>query len=296
MKFYKKDDQLIITIDETFNDQKLSGFFKAFHFSKKAIHLLHQYKGYRVNGQYRQDIILKAGDILSLHAYEKDDQQYPPIYKAIDVVYEDDLLLIVNKPAHLPVYPSDPQNHQSLAHYVSGYYKKHHLDIPVRFIHRLDDDTSGLVIFSKSYLFQPLFDYMIQEKRIHRDYLAIVEGHFKDHDRHTIQTYLARNRHNAKRMRVAQKGQLAITHYRCIKNLKHGALVMCTLETGRRHQIRVQMAHLHHPLINDPLYNPRSKQKRQALHAYQISFIHPLTRQYVRVMCNLPPDLQSLTA
>lgn len=295
MKFYKRDDQLIITIDDTFNGKSLTDFFKAFHFSRKAIHLLHQHKGYRVNEQYRPDPILKAGDILSLHAFEKDDRQYPPVYKPINVVYEDDLLLMVNKPAHLPVYPSDPKNHQSLAHYVSGYYKKHHLDIPVRFIHRLDDDTSGLVIFSKSYLFQPLFDYMIQEKEIHRDYLAIVEGHFKDTKKHLIKTYIARDRHNAKRMRVAPKGQLAITHYHCIKNLRHGALVECALETGRRHQIRVHMAHLGHPLLNDPLYNPHAKQKRQALHAYSVSFIHPLTHKYLHVTCSLPHDLQSLT-
>lgn len=295
MKFYKQGHHLIIIIDDTFNDKSLTDFFKAFHFSRKAIHLLHQHKNYTVNGEYKQNVILHTNDVLSLYAYEPDDQMYPPVFHPLDIAYEDDLLLMVNKPPHLPVYPSDPKNHQSLAHYVSGYYKKQHLDIPVRFIHRLDDDTSGLVIFSKSYLFQPLFDYMIQEKEIHRDYLASVEGHFKDTKKHMIKTYIARDRHNAKRMRVAKKGQIAITYYRCIKNTKYGALVECALETGRRHQIRVHMAHLGHPLLNDPLYNPHAKQKRQALHAYSISFIHPLTRKYLRVTCNLPHDLQNLT-
>lgn len=295
MKFYKENDHIIITIDDTYDNKKLSEFFKDFHFSRKSIHLLHQYKNYTINGEYKQETTLKKDDVLSLYAYEKDDHMYPPMDEPIDVLYEDDLLLVVNKPAGLPVYPNDQSSIYSLSNCVSSYYHRHHLDIPVRFIQRLDDDTSGLVIYSKSYLFQPLFDYMLSIRSIHRSYLAVVERTFKDpHRPHTLKNHIARDRHNAKRMRIAKKGQVAITHYQCLENSGDRALVECTLETGRRHQIRVQMANIKHPLINDALYNPHRQQGRLALHAYKIEMNHPLTGENLVIESALPDDMKDL--
>lgn len=297
MKYHQKGNDLVLIIDEVFDHQDLETFFHHFHFSKKAIHLLHQNKGYKINSEYQQKAILHKGDILTLHAYDPDDGTYEPNFEPIDIAYEDELLLIVNKPAYLPVYPSDLSNHESLAHRVAGYYISQGYDLPVRYIHRLDDETSGLVVFVKSTLFLPLFDYLLSIKEIKRSYLAFVEGRFKDHKTHKIETYLARDRHHAKRMRVANKGQKAITYYQCLENYESYALVKCVLESGRRHQIRVHMAHIGHPLIGDPLYNPHPSQiKRQALHACSIEMIHPLTNERLLVSCDLPADLQSLKA
>jgi 23S rRNA pseudouridine1911/1915/1917 synthase len=295
MKYYQKGNDLVLIIDEVFDHQDLTALFHHFHFSKKAIHLLHQYKGYKINNEYKLNATLHKGDVVVLKAYDKDDGTYVPNFGPIEVAYEDELLLIVNKPANLPVYPSDLTNHNSLAHRVAGYYLMQGYDLPVRFIHRLDDETSGLVVFVKSTLFLPLFDYLLSIKEIKRTYLAFVEGSFKDTTTHKIETYLAKDRHNAKRMRVSDKGQKAITYYKCLANYDHYALVSCSLETGRRHQIRVHMAFIGHPLLGDPLYNTHQSQiKRQALHACAIEMIHPLTNEQLVVRCDLPSDLQSL--
>lgn len=297
MKFIKRADQLILTIDHTWDGKHLSDFFEAYHFSKKNKHLLHQYKNYTLNHEYVYDAPLKTGDLLSLKAYERDDGMYRPVFEDLDIVYEDDLLLIVNKPPFLPVYPAHQEDTQSLANYVSGYYASCGLDLPVRFIHRLDDDTSGLVIFCKSYLFQSYLDEMLKRKAIHRHYLAFTKGTFPDQKIHTIDADIARDRHNAKKMRVAPHGSHAITHYQCLENHSNYALVKCILETGRRHQIRVHMASIQHPLLGDPLYGkPFGSLHRQALHAYAIALIHPLTGEQLLVKSNLPPDLQSLTS
>lgn len=297
MKFIKRQNNLILTIDQAHASMSLSDFFDAYHFSKKNKHLLRQNKAYSLNHHYVAEAILHEGDLLSLSAYEEDDGMYTPVFKELEVVYEDDLILIVNKPPHLPVYPSSQEDTHSLSHLVAGYYASQGLNIPVRFIHRLDDDTSGLVLYSKSYLFQSLLDDMLRERMIHRHYIAFVEGRFPDHLEHTIDAPIARDRHNAKKMRVSPHGQKAITHYRALENYQNSAKVECILDSGRRHQIRVHMASRHHPLIGDPLYgHPSLLLDRQALHAYALSFVHPLTNEQLLVKSNLPLDLQNLAS
>ena len=120
MKYHQKGNDLVLIIDEVFDHQDLETFFITFTFQKKAIHLLHRNKGYKINNEYQQRFILHKGDILTLHAYDPDDgNPYEPNFEPIDIAYEDELLFIVNKPADLPVYPSDLSHHQSLAHRVA---------------------------------------------------------------------------------------------------------------------------------------------------------------------------------
>ncbi|MGX8680212.1 MAG: RluA family pseudouridine synthase [bacterium] len=295
MKYFKKGHDLHIICEKQEDNLTLSELWAAWHLSRKTIHLLKQDKAYTLNGTYVKEAALKNHDHLIIRAYQHDDGMYPPEYRELDIIYEDDLLLVVNKPPHLPVYPSDRDLTHSLSHQVSAYYQMQGLDLPVRFIHRLDDDTSGLIIYVKCALLQAYMDFMIKEKQIRRHYLAFVSGHFESHEIHTIKTYLAKDRHQSRKMRIASSGVEAITQYRCLQNYDGYALVGCELKTGRRHQIRVHMASIGHPLLGDALYNKHpGPLSHQALHADQLTFKHPITREQLTLTAPLPLDLAAL--
>lgn len=271
----------------------IEDFFHQYHLSKKTIHLLKQNKDYQVNHRFVQaTTILLKGDRLTIKAFDEDDHMYPANYEPIDIVYEDDFLLIVNKPPFLAIYPDDQKKTNSLANRVSGYYHQNHMNIPVRYIHRLDYETSGLVLFCKCTFIQPLLDYQLSIKDIHRDYLAIVKGNINDHQNHVIHKPIGRHRHHSQKMIISPSGKDACTHYQCLASKNHLSLVKCTLDTGRKHQIRVHMSSIGYPLLGDKLYGHDSQLiDRQALHAYQLQFIHPITKEKMTIHCHPPQDM-----
>ena len=289
MKYQIRHTDLTLFIDSPISILEL---FQQFHLSKKTIHLMKQNKLYLVNNQYvsPSTILIKGDQITFLEAFSKDDGMYAPIYQDLDIIFEDEFLLIVNKPPFLQVFPAHQEDTNSLAHRVSGYYHQQGYNLPVRFIHRLDYETSGLMIFVKCHFIQPLLDYQLSVKEIKRHYLAIVEGEFKDHQWHTIHQAIGRDRHHQQRMIVHPHGKDAITHYRAMSCQNHLSLVECVLESGRKHQIRVHMASIGHPILGDQLYgHPSPLINHQALHAYQIKMIHPITQEKLLFTC--PPCL-----
>lgn len=284
---------LTLTIDKP---QSIEDFFKEFHLSRKTIHLLKQNKDYTLNNHYvsASSIMLK-GDQLTLLAYQKDDGMYPPLYEDLDIIYEDEFLLIVNKPAFIQVFPSSKDEANSLSNIVSAYYQQCGLNIPVRFIHRLDYETSGLVIYCKCNFIQPLLDYQLSIKEIQRNYLAIVEGSIDDYKEHKIDKPIGRNRHHNKKMVISSSGKDAITYYQCVSSNNGLSLVNCRLDSGRKHQIRVHLASLGLPLLGDTLYGkPSTLINRQALHAYQLQFIHPITKEKMTIVSHLPDDMKQI--
>ncbi len=276
----------------------INDFFEDLKLSKKTIHLLKQYKDYSVNKRFvSSSTILLKGDVLTIKAYESDDHMYPPVFKDLDIVYEDEFILVVNKPPFIHVYPDDKNKTDSLSHIVSGYYHSMGYDLPVRFIHRLDYETSGLVLFCKCSLILPLLDYQLSIKEIKRYYMAVVEGTINDFKWHTISKNIGRDRHHNSKMVIAHNGKDACTHYKCLSSKDNMSVIECKLETGRKHQIRVHLASIHHPLVGDTLYNkPSSLISRQALHAYELRFIHPITKEKTRIVCPLYPDLKELVS
>ena len=277
----------IISIDD---------FFESFHLSKKTIHLLKQNKDYTLNKKYvSSSSIMVKGDVLCVKAFEPDDNMYTPVFEDIDIVYEDDFLLVVNKPAFINVYPDDKKKTDSLSHRVSGYYKTIGLDIPVRYIHRLDYETSGMVVFCKCSLILPLLDYQLSIKDIQRHYLAIVDGKITDKKPHIIDKPIGKDRHHNQRMRVAQGGKDAKTQYISKGHKNNLSLIECQLYSGRKHQIRVHMSYLGYPLLGDKLYGRESSLiNRQALHAYRLQFVHPITKEKMTLTCHPPYDMQKL--
>lgn len=293
MKYQVYQPYLTLTIHSPISIEDL---FKQFHLSKKTIHLLKQNKDYQVHHHFvSPSTILIKGDQITIKAFEQDDGMYTPVYEDIDIVYEDEFLLIINKPPFIQVFPAHQNETHSLAHRVSGYYHMQGYDLPVRFIHRLDDETSGLIIFVKCAFVQPLLDYQLSIKDIKRHYLAVVQGNIKDQQWHTIHQPIGRDRHHQQRMIVHPHGKDACTHYRCLAT--HGALslVECSLESGRKHQIRVHMSSIGHPIVGDSLYGqPSQWLSHQALHAYKIEMVHPITQEKLILTCPPPLDMQKL--
>lgn len=274
----------------------IEDFFHQFHLSKKTIHLLKQNKDYTVNKAFvSSSSILVKGDRFTVKAFQEDDGMYLPFYDDIDILYEDDFILIVNKPPFLNVFPDSQEKTDSLANRVSAYYQQQGYNIPVRFIHRLDYETSGLVLFCKCAFIQPLLDYQLSIKQISRHYFAIVEGQILDNQIHTIDLPIGKDRHHQQKMRISSTGKSAQTTFQCLSSSHQYSLVECALMTGRKHQIRVHMSSQGLPILGDRLYHrPSSKIQRQALHAYQLSFIHPMTKEKMTVNCQPPLDMLAI--
>ncbi|MDQ0224337.1 23S rRNA pseudouridine1911/1915/1917 synthase [Metabacillus niabensis] len=236
---------------------------------------------------------LQFGDRLSLHLFKNEDFGVLPEYEQIEVLYEDDHLLIVNKEAGIDTHPNHPEQKGTLANRVAFYYQMNGLQIKVRHIHRLDKDTSGAIIFAKNDLAQTLLDQALEQRNVKRTYIAIVEGRLP-HSKGKIDQPIGRDRHHATRRRVSPKGQKAVTHYVVKQYLPSDnlAIVSLQLDTGRTHQIRVHLSSIGHPIIGDELYGGKKGLiSRQALHAAKLSLLHPITGEKIEVRAQFPTDM-----
>lgn len=290
MNYTVNESWLHIEIDALFDHQRLLDFFMFYKVSKKMRYLLMKDHQILVNQNLPTlQTILHMGDIVSLlmvsadRAIRSDDTP-------LSIAYEDECILIVNKEPGLLIH-SDGNDKLTLCNRVQGYYDQTKQRIPVRPIHRLDKDTSGLVIFCKIPFFQAYLDDLLTQKKIHREYKAVVTGKLEQNKVITVRQPIGRDRHDAKKQRISKNGKDACTIVTCEKYIQNDSLVHCTLKTGRTHQIRVHMAYLKHPILSDPLYGkPSKKINRLALHAYKITCIHPITQKEIIVEIDLPND------
>ncbi|MFC5447270.1 RluA family pseudouridine synthase [Paenibacillus aestuarii] len=229
-----------------------------------------------------------------LHLFPRESAAFAPEYCELDIAYEDDFCLVVNKPAGMSIHPAEAGQQGTLASAVAYYYASTGQACAIRHIHRLDQDTTGAVLYAKNEWAHVLLDEAMREKRIDRTYAALAQGVFRA-KRGTIDAPIGRDRHHSGKRRVTPGGDAAVTHYRVKQQLKGAALVELELETGRTHQIRVHLSHLGHPLIGDTLYGGSAALlKRQALHGKQLRFPHPLTQEQIVVQASWPEDLQNL--
>lgn len=212
----------------------------------------------------------------------------------LNIIYEDDAILAINKPAGIAIHPSILHYSDSLANGVKYYLESIGLKRKIRPINRLDLNTSGLVIFAKNEYVQECLIQQMNKNIFKKEYLAIVDGIF-DKDCGTINLKIDRKENSIIKRCISENGQSAITHYKVIKALGTFSLVKCTLETGRTHQIRLHMSAIGHPLLGDTLYGIESDLiNRQALHSYKMNFIHPITNKKVELFCDLPNDMKKV--
>lgn len=280
-------------------NQSINFFLKTRGFSAQNLILLKSIPdGVRVNGSaVFMNTLLHEKDTLTLHIIENQSSLHiPPVNLPLNIIYEDEDLLVINKPAGMPIHPSQNNYDNSLANALAYYYQKQGIPFVFRCINRLDKDTSGLTVIAKHPVSAGILGTMVSSKdSFTREYLAIVKGHLTP-ESGTINAPIARKGESIIEREVnSENGEHAITHYRLIKQENGHSLVSLILETGRTHQIRVHMKHIGFPLIGDYLYNPdMTLIKRQALHAHRLSFTHPITGVPMEFVSPLPEDMQTV--
>ncbi|WP_046228401.1 RluA family pseudouridine synthase [Paenibacillus dauci] len=237
------------------------------------------------------------GDRIRLRLFPAVEYGFEPRYDhPAEILYEDDYVLVAHKPAGMAVHPSDPQDTRiTLAHAIAAHYESTGQDCAVRHVHRLDEDTTGPVLYAKNEFALSLLDEQMRDKDIGRRYIALVQGNVNE-QLTVIDEPIGKDRHHKQRRRVSPGGQSAVTYIEKIAGTKAASLVRLKLETGRTHQIRVHMSCMGHPLIGDSLYGGRSDLlNRQALHGEQLVFIHPWTAEEIVVNDPWPADMMKLT-
>lgn len=235
-------------------------------------------KSILVNGVHyymRQE--LSKGDHLQVRICEtQNSEKIPPTKLPLDIIYEDEDLLVLNKPAGMPIHPSLNNYTNSIANALAYYFQSQGKPFIFRCCNRLDRDTSGLTIVSKHLVSGSILSDMTKYREVHREYLAIARGSVTPSEG-TIQAPLGRKEGTIIERTVDwEHGEDAVTHYKVVKEANGHSLVSLRLETGRTHQIRIHMKYLGYPLIGDYLYNPDMEyMTRQALHSHHMEFTHP---------------------
>lgn len=251
-------------------------------------------KSILVNGVHyymRQE--LSTGDHLQVRICEtQNSEKIPPTKLPLDIIYEDEDLLVLNKPAGMPIHPSLNNYTNSMANALAYYFQSQGKPFIFRCCNRLDRDTSGLTIVSKHLVSGSILSDMTKYREVHREYLAIARGSVTPSEG-TIQAPLGRKEGTIIERTVDwEHGEDAVTHYKMVKEANGHSLVSLRLETGRTHQIRIHMKYLGYPLIGDYLYNPDMEyMTRQALHSHHMEFTHPITGEHMSFTAPLPKDM-----
>lgn len=233
------------------------------------------------------------GDTITINFdYEEDNSNIIPTKMNLNIIFEDDWLLVVNKPAGIAIHPSVLHYSDSLCNSIKFYFDKIGLKKKIRPVNRLDLNTSGLVVFAKCEYIQECLINQMKNNQFKKEYLAVCNGFF-DKKSGTINLPIARKENSIIERCISENGQPAITHYEVLKEFDNYSLVKCSLETGRTHQIRVHMSAIGHPLLGDSLYGSISDLiNRQALHCFNLQFIHPVYNNDLNFWGDLPNDFK----
>ena len=294
---------LTYTINETENGFPINKYLKKKGFSSRSLVELKKIpESVLVNGVWRHmNFPLQTGDILTIQIQEEhSSEKIPPVELPLDIVYEDEDLLVINKPAGMPIHPSMNHYENSLANGLAWYFAAQNKPFVFRCVNRLDKDTSGLTVVAKHFLSAGMLSAMVAAKdqptfAFTREYLALVRGNVTPPSG-TISAPIARKPGSVIEREINfETGEHAVTHYRTLEYKNGHSLISLQLETGRTHQIRVHMKYLGFPLIGDYLYHPDTEWiSRQALHSHRISFLHPITGEKMEFTASLPDDMRAV--
>lgn len=210
----------------------------------------------------------------------------------LDIIYEDDYFLVINKPFNMAVHPSILHYENSLSNGVKYYFESIGLNKKIRPVNRLDRDTTGIVIFAKNEYIQECLIKQMNSNSFYKEYVAILDGSLNN-KQGTINAPISRKSGSIIERCIDENGVKAISHYEVIESKNNLSLVKFVLETGRTHQIRLHSKHIGHSIIGDTLYGNESNLiSRQALHCHKTSFIHPITKNRIEFIAPLPQDMK----
>ncbi|MBY7143121.1 RluA family pseudouridine synthase [Virgibacillus sp. NKC19-3] len=249
-----------------------------------------------VNGSIQNvRYLLSTGDALFVQfPEEKIGDNIKPEDMELTIVYEDEFIIVINKPAGIPTIPSMKHPSGTVVNGVLGYYKKNNIPYTVHIVTRLDMNTSGLVLIAKHRWSHSLLSASQKSGKIYRKYKAVIEGHLMKKEG-TIDAPIGRKDDSIIKRTVTETGKRAVTHYKVIRELSDHSFIEAELETGRTHQIRVHFSHFASPIAGDDLYGGSTEKiGRQALHCFEISVEHPLTKEMMAFQAPLLEDMTRL--
>lgn len=263
----------------------LSDYLTHLHIPRKTKHFLRIQKNVWINQHNKPfHTIVRSGNRITLDIDETmypEHKVVPGDASLVDCLYEDEHLIIVNKPIHIKTHPNQPNECDTMLNHVAQYIKGHPY-----VVHRLDKETSGCLLFAKNPVILPFLTRMVEDKELYRIYEAVATGKIQ-RNQFTLDAPIGRDRHDKRKRCINYRnGQKAVTHIKVLARSQNETRIQCQLETGRTHQIRVHLASIHHPLKGDPLYGKQSD--RLYLHASQLHLVHPLTKEEIHVQSPTP--------
>ena len=293
------ESKLIIDVPDEETGERIDSFLSGkTDFTRTRIQQLIKDRNITVNGKpTKSSYKIEENDEIAIEVPEVETTEIKPENIKIDIVYEDSDIAVINKQAGLVVHPAHGHYSGTLVNAILYHIKDLsgiNGEIRPGIVHRLDKDTSGLIVIAKNDKVHTALTEMFQEKKIRKTYLAILKGKLNKSEGKIV-TQIGRDKKDRKKMTVIDditKGKNAITNYRVISQNNLFTLVKVNIETGRTHQIRVHMRYLGYPILGDSVYGRKDNEKRQMLHAYKLEFIHPITGRQMEFTGEIPEDFQ----
>lgn len=289
-----EDSEYVVNLTNNLGDLTLREFLESSDISGRLARKLYKEKNILVNGKFlRKDLKVKNGDKITLLLGEEKEELLPEEMD-MDIVYEDMDLLILNKSPNMVVHPTKSHQENTLSNGIAYHFMKNGIKKKVRFVNRLDMDTTGLLIVAKNSFSHQQMALQFENNTVVKKYMAIVNG-IIENDQGIIDLPIGREEDKSIRKEVDSHGQSALSEYKVVKRLQDKTLVEVRIYTGRSHQIRVHMSHIGHPVLGDSLYGEKSALiDRQALHSFYLKCIHPRTKKVMEFTAELPMDMKKI--
>lgn len=294
---FKKENQKYNLISYTSNEDSTLKqiLLDKLNFSVRSLSKMKREETVLVNKEFKKPSTkIKIGDLIEVKI-EEDMANFEPQDLKLEVLYDDFDIIMVNKPPFMVVHPTKSHNNNTIANGITDYIIKKDEKIKVRFVNRLDMNTSGLVIIAKNAYAHHILSKDMSDDKVQKKYITVVKGIVKD-DKGTINQPIYRQTEDSIKRVIDERGQASVTHYKVLERLNDATVLEIKLETGRTHQIRVHMEHIGHGIIGDELYGYVDENliNRQALHAYSLDFDQPRTKENLEFVAKLPMDIEEL--
>ncbi len=281
------------TIKNKESGKNLKEWLQSFKLAKNKINYLIDNKCININGEivFKREYILKENDEILIDVSNYEQIDYLPMRSKLDIIYEDEYLLVVNKPSGVIIYPENKELSNTMANYVAYYYTKTNQNRTIRHVHRLDTETTGCLVYAKDVITHSYMSDLFENSKVKKEYITLTYGIIEESGK--IDKPISKNRHN-NLMITSNNGQNALTIYTPLKYVDGNTLLNVEIKTGRTHQIRVHLSSIKHPILGDKMYGKNDEYNRVMLHCHHIGFVHPVLKYWVDFYSDMPQDMKKI--